>query len=62
VRYAFVTECTDATVTRVRTLAFWMGKGFGDNFEYALADTPCENVIGGDMLLSKGLTDTLSQG
>src|ERR1700758_3899940 len=45
VRYAFVTECTDTTLTRVRTLAFWMDKGFGANFEYALADTPCENVI-----------------
>ncbi len=41
VRYAFVTQCTDATLTRVRTLAFWDGKDFGDNFEYALAGTPC---------------------
>lgn len=49
VRYAFVTQCTDATLTRVRTLAFWDGKDFGDNFEYALAGTPCENVIGGNV-------------
>jgi transcriptional regulator with GAF, ATPase, and Fis domain len=49
VRYAFVTQCTDVTLTRVRTLAFWDGKNFGDNFEYALADTPCENVIAGEV-------------
>jgi formate hydrogenlyase transcriptional activator len=49
VRYAFATQCTDATLTRVRTLAFWMGKDFGDNFEYALAGTPCENVIAGNV-------------
>lgn len=49
VRYAFVTQCTDATLTRVRTLAFWDGKDFGDNFEYALAGTPCENVIAGSV-------------
>jgi formate hydrogenlyase transcriptional activator len=47
VRYAFITQCTDATMTRVRTLAFWEGRDFGENFEYALAGTPCENVIGG---------------
>lgn len=33
VRYAFVTECTDATATRVRMLAFWMGKEFGENIK-----------------------------
>lgn len=49
VRYAFLAECTDTTNTRVRTLAFWMGKDFGENFEYALADTPCVQVIGGDI-------------
>ncbi len=49
VRYAFVTQCTDKTLTRVRTLAFWAGQDFGDNFEYALAGTPCENVIAGNV-------------
>jgi PAS domain S-box-containing protein len=48
-RYAFVAECTDATNTRVRTLAFWMGRDFGENFDYALVGTPCEGVIGGDI-------------
>jgi signal transduction histidine kinase len=47
VRYAFVAECADTAQTRVRTLAFWLGADFGENFEYALAGTPCEQVIGG---------------
>jgi response regulator RpfG family c-di-GMP phosphodiesterase len=34
VRYAFVAECTDATNTRVRTLAFWKGENFGEDFAY----------------------------
>ena len=47
VRYAFVTECTDQTKTRVRTLAFWSGESLADNIEYDLALTPCERVIEG---------------
>lgn len=47
VRYAFVAECTTPANSRVRTLAFWLGTDFGENFEYALAGTPCEQVIGG---------------
>jgi len=31
----------------VRTLAFWDKDRFLDDFEYPLAHTPCENVIGG---------------
>ena len=49
VRYAFVAECADLTATRVRTLAFWTGKDLGENFEYSLAGTPCEKVVGGEM-------------
>ena len=49
VRYAFVTECTDQTNTRVRTLAFWSGESLADNIEYDLALTPCEQVIEGQM-------------
>jgi len=48
VRYAFIAECTDATKTRVHTLAFWKGDDFGENFAYPLAGTPCANVIGGE--------------
>ena len=49
VRYAFVTECTDETKTRVRTLAFWNGDSIAGNIEYDLAGTPCERVIDGQI-------------
>ncbi len=47
VRYAFIAECTDATNSRVRTLAFWNGEDFADNVAYDIRGTPCESVIGG---------------
>ena len=48
VRYAFVSEfCVDRA--KVRTLAFWAGDAFMDNFEYAIADTPCEKVLAGEL-------------
>ena len=31
VRYTYITECTDPTRTRVRTLASWTGEDFGEN-------------------------------
>jgi PAS domain S-box-containing protein len=45
VRYALISEFADASQTRVRAIAFWKGTDFGDNFEYALSGTPCEQVI-----------------
>ena len=45
VRYALISECADASATRVRTIAFWLGTDFGDNFEYDLSGTPCEQVM-----------------
>ena len=48
VTYAFVSEfCVDRT--KVRTLAFWAGDQFKANFEYAIANTPCEKVLGGEL-------------
>ena len=47
VHYVFVAECTDATRTRVRTLAFWNGDAVADNLEFDLVGTPCEAVING---------------
>ena len=46
VRLAFVTEVADAGRTRARTLAFWKDDGLAENFEYPLAGTPCEHVVG----------------
>ena len=47
VRYAFVAECQDESKTRVRTLEFWEGECFSENFEYDVRGTPCEKVIEG---------------
>ncbi len=48
VEYAFVSEfCADRT--KVRTLAFWAGDQLKDNFEYAIAHTPCETVLAGEI-------------
>ncbi|HSB10148.1 MAG TPA: sigma 54-interacting transcriptional regulator [Blastocatellia bacterium] len=49
VRYAFVTECTDQTKSRVRTLAFWSADSLAGNIEYGLDGTPCEQVIAGQV-------------
>jgi signal transduction histidine kinase len=46
-RYAFVTTCDDQK--RARTLAFWKGDGFGENFDFDIADTPCERVLHGEV-------------
>lgn len=35
----------------MRTLAFWNGDGFLDNFEYDLPHTPCERVLAGEVCL-----------
>ena len=46
-RYAFVTTCDDQK--HARTLAFWKGDGFGENFDFDISDTPCERVLHGDV-------------
>src|SRR5262245_46935725 len=45
VSFAFITEIADEPCTRVRMLAFWNGKDFGNPFEYGLSGTPCDAVI-----------------
>jgi PAS domain S-box-containing protein len=42
---AFITECVNRPPTRARTLAFWRGGNFDENFEYDLAGTPCDVVM-----------------
>jgi PAS domain S-box-containing protein len=46
-RYAFVTTCDDRK--HARTLAFWQGDRFGENFDFDIADTPCEKVLHGEV-------------
>jgi formate hydrogenlyase transcriptional activator len=48
VEYAFVSEFR-VDRSKVRTLAFWAGDHFKDNFEYAISDTPCEKVLAGEL-------------
>ncbi len=48
VKYALVTECADLPKTRARTLAFWNGKAFAENFEYDVKNTTCEKVYQGE--------------
>ncbi len=47
VRYALIAEFANQAKDRVRTLAFWTGEDFGDNFEYDIAGTPCGEVLKG---------------
>jgi PAS domain S-box-containing protein len=49
VRHAFVTECVNRAMTRVRTLAYIKQQELVENIEYDLAGTPCEGVIGGSV-------------
>ncbi|WP_455377207.1 sigma-54-dependent Fis family transcriptional regulator [Petrachloros mirabilis] len=50
-QYAFVSKFVEGNRTRVRTLAFWKGDGFLENFEYDLFHTPCERVLAGEVCL-----------
>ncbi|MEC4986117.1 MAG: PAS domain-containing protein [Oscillatoria sp. PMC 1068.18] len=43
-RYALIAECAEDK-TKVKTLAFWQGEEFGENFEYDLKYTPCAQVV-----------------
>ena len=50
-KYAFVSRFVEGNRKRVRTLAFWKGDGFLENFEYDLSHTPCERVLTGEVCL-----------
>ena len=47
VRYAYITECVDPCKTKVRILAMWMGKDYGQTIEYSIAEKPCQRVLDG---------------
>ena len=44
VRYAVISEFADSEKSSAKTLAFWAGDDFCDNFTYSLVGTPCKNV------------------
>ncbi len=45
-RYALVSECMNASGSRVRSLAYWKDNAWHRNFEYDVKDTACEAVLG----------------
>ncbi len=45
-KYAFIGQLTSEEPATVNTLVVWTGDGFAENFEYTLAGTPCETVVG----------------
>src|SRR6516225_4770881 len=48
--YGLVAEfASSETTTRARTIAFWARDHIADNFEWALAGTPCEEVVHGTL-------------
>ena len=51
VRYALIAEVMDKARTKARTLAFWMGDTWGENFEYNLQGTPCQEAVQGQACL-----------
>ena len=48
-KYAFVSRFCDSN-TRVHVLALWNGSELEENFDYPLAGSPCEQVLGGDIV------------
>ena len=50
VQYAFVAEFVEGSQeTRVRTIAYWTRDRIGENTEWDLAGTPCEEVVRGKL-------------
>ena len=48
-RYAFVSRF-DAANTRAHVIALWDGANLQEGMEYPLPGSPCENVLGGDIV------------
>ena len=46
-RYAFISDCDNQK--RAKVLAVWTGDGFGETFEFDIADTPCLKVLNGEV-------------
>lgn len=45
VKYVLITICANKPVTKLRTVAFWVGSAFSDEYEYDIIGTPCNFVI-----------------
>jgi predicted ATPase len=49
VPYAFAASCVAREQSRARTLAFWKRDRLAENFSYDIAETPCQNVLAGEL-------------
>jgi PAS domain S-box-containing protein len=49
IKYAFLGELMDEKPDTIKTIAVYSDGKIVDNFEYALADTPCRNVMAGSL-------------
>jgi|GEM_PF-128608 len=45
VRYACISKVVDEEEQRLQTIAFWEGDAWGEELEYDIAGTPCEQAI-----------------
>ena len=50
VRWAFIAELADPEGIRVRLIGLWTGAEHGELFEYATKGTPCEHVVGKQLI------------
>ena len=49
-RHVLISGLLCESKNKVRTIAFWNGEGFGENFDYSLINNPCEKLMLGKML------------
>ncbi|MBE9198465.1 MULTISPECIES: GAF domain-containing protein [unclassified Nodularia (in: cyanobacteria)] len=59
VSYAFVFKTIDNSLQKVQSINFWHKDRLGENFEYELINTPCQNVVQKNMFCAypNGLQD-----
>ncbi|MEA5582766.1 GAF domain-containing protein [Nodularia harveyana UHCC-0300] len=59
VSYAFIFQTVDNSLQKVKSINFWSVDHLGENFEYELINTPCQNVIQQNILCAyaSGLQD-----
>ncbi|HEY9763571.1 MAG TPA: PAS domain S-box protein [Trichocoleus sp.] len=57
VRYAFIAEMQDAA--HARTLAYWADGATAENFDYAIAGTPCAHMVPGEIVCHPHQVKTL---
>ncbi|MEO0988241.1 MAG: response regulator [Cyanobacteria bacterium J06639_14] len=49
VRYAMVSEFSDSTKTKIRTLAVWASNNWADPLEFEVTGTPCATLLQGEI-------------